>query len=113
MGPALIMRKLASIVGVLLSLPVLAITISWDPAPTNNLVTGYFVYSADAITGPWTCIGSATNGPAPSFYVALQPCQKFFYLTASNWWGESLPSNVFSTPPVAGLVTNTAIKRTP
>lgn len=72
--------------------------------PTNLLSTNliFKVYSSTNVSVPvtnWpltaTVIGTNTNVVLP-----INAQQRFFVLTASNWWGESDFSNVAQTPPV-------------
>ena len=86
------------------------ITLAWD-YPTNELsmTLTFKLYHSETLTLPaaqWTVL---TNIPGTSLQVTVPVTisQHYFYLTASNWWGESDPSNVASTPapPRSGRLT--------
>ncbi len=48
------------------------------------------------------------------FYTNANVEMRFYVVTASNFWGESLTSNVAGTPPPPAAIGNTAtIKKTP
>jgi len=90
------------------------VVLYWDPSPDGTNVEAYYVFSADQATGPWTCIGSTNGWNSTNWELQIQPCEKFFYVLASNFWGVSLPSNVAHTPPPAtNTLTNVSIKRVP
>lgn len=86
------------------------VLLEWEPSPTNQQVTAYYIYRANAVSGPWACVASATT---TNYALAMTPCEAYFYVTASNFWGESVPSNILSTPPVTASKTNVTIKRLP
>lgn len=80
-----------------------SVILSWDANPVDQEVTGYKVYQATAVTGPFTLI---TNTPITSVVLTLTPGKYFWYVTATNFWGESLPSETVHTPAnVSGIVT--------
>lgn len=85
-----------------------ALTLTWDPNPAEDQVTSYQVYQATNVAGPYTLIGSTTN---TSFTLPLPPGRYFFYVTASNFWTESSPSQTVSTPPLAAKVATPKIAR--
>lgn len=85
------------------------ITLQWDANDPVEEVAGYRVYQSTNVAGTYLPIGS-TNGT--SFTVrGLTPGVYFFYVTASNLWGESLPSNTVKTPPPAGAVKKVVITK--
>ena len=69
------------------------VTLCWDAPPCQ--VDLYKVYQAPKVEGPFVFIGGTTN---TSYYLDLTPGAYFWYVTASNYWGESGPSNVTNTP---------------
>lgn len=79
-----------------------SVTLAWD-YPTNELSTNllFKVYSHTNITVPLTNWTVLTNVVGTNLNVAIpmNAQQRFFYVTASNYWGESFPSNVAGTPP--------------
>jgi hypothetical protein len=80
--------------------------------PSNELVNGlsFNFYHSTSLTG-WTLL---TNFPATNttYAITINPGQHFFFVTASNFWGESIPSNITNTPILATVVTNISITRT-
>lgn len=85
------------------------VTLEWDYPEAevcSNMV--FRVYSSTRVDLPLREWPVLTNVPAPALSVSItmEPCQRFFYVTASNWWGESDPSNVASTPapPRSGVL---------
>jgi len=89
-----------TVAAVLLAAPVrTSLTLTWD-YPTNELSGMFFnLYTATSLTPPvvWTL---ATNVAASNLVatnlnvsVPVQPGAAFFFCTASNEFGESIPSN--------------------
>ena len=77
-------------------------TLHWS-YPTNELGTNLWfkIYSTTNVGAPastWplylTVVGTNTQAVFP-----INAEQRFFVVTASNWHGESVFSNVASTPP--------------
>ena len=79
------------------------ITLAWN-YPTNELSTNltFNLYHSLTITNPlpWTVM---TNIVGTNLVCSLNiiPGEHYFYVTASNFWGESVPSNILGLPPVA------------
>lgn len=78
------------------------IGLEWDQ-DTNSIPDVFKLYTATNLNTPitnWTLVAEISGNvyKAAITNIALQ--QSFFLLTASNWWGESLPSNVAGTPPI-------------
>ena len=78
------------------------VTLAWDyplAELTTNLTFKLYHSTNPAIPPtqwtPFTNIVGTNLSAALSIDVGVH----FFFLTASNWWGESDPSNVASTPP--------------
>ena len=73
-------------------------------------VDAFKIYGTNDITAPltnWPLLITVPGNVTQALYI-MQPGQTFFYVTASNFWGESGPSNVTNTPtvatnPVAGI----------
>jgi hypothetical protein len=107
------MKKLILLL-LLVALPSLAalrtnVTLVFD-YPVNELSTNltFKFYSSTNAAAPlasWTLFAAvpATN---TTYTFPLQPQQRFFFVTASNYWAESDPSSVASTPvpPRSGVL---------
>lgn len=72
--------------------------------PTNELSTNltFYIYSHTNISVPLTNWPVLTNVVGTNLSVAfpINAQQRWFFMTASNWWAESLPSEVVGTPPL-------------
>jgi len=109
------MKKLYLALCLLLLVPTLLLsdplTLAWN-YPTNEMSTNltFKMYHSLSVTNPmpWTVV---TNIIGTSLLCSLDVVkgEHYFYVTASNMWGESLPSNVWGSPPVAKTVTNLKI----
>lgn len=86
------------------------VVFAWDG---QGGVDVFRLYSSTNLLVPLTNWTALTNVPGTNFSCAVpvQPGQRFFYLTASNFWGESDPSAVASTPAVPAAGTNLSISR--
>jgi len=92
-------------------LPGVEVGLAWDANPTNEEVLSYQVYQASNVIGPWELVLTVTNTNAT---IRLpSPRRAFWYVTASNYWGESGPSNITNTPSQAGKVNGLGITRPP
>jgi len=89
------------------------VTLRWDYPAAELAGITFKLYSHTNLLVPWATwpvIAVTTNLHA---VVPMQPQQRFFYATASNFWGEtSPPSNSAGTPPPPRSV-NTAIELGP
>lgn len=98
----------------LFSFAVLAadITLVWDANDPVDQIIGYQVYQSTNVGGPYLQIGN-TEGPKSTNFVVrnLTPGVYFFYVTASNIWTESLPSNTVKTPPLPSAVKKLVITK--
>lgn len=83
------------------------VVLTWNANPANQNVTGYKVYQASAAAGPWTSVSTVATNKAT--LLNIQPAVYFFRVTANNSWGESIPSNVVSTPIPAGAPGNVVV----
>lgn len=77
------------------------ITLMWDRSPGDDGTYVYRIYQTNAVDAakPWILVATVTNTNAVPLQVNPAGAW-FFYCTASNFWGESDPSNVASTPPL-------------
>lgn len=98
------------LIALLLSLPVAAatLTFSWNANDPAEEVTGYFLYSATNVTGPYAVLSAA--GTNLSCTITTAPAQMFFFLTASNMWGESLPSDTVHVAKPVSAITNLKLR---
>jgi len=78
------------------------VTLTWDypAADLSPDLTFRIRHSteADLPFAKWSVLTNVA-GTNLSVTLNLEPGQHYFYLTATNWWGESDPSNIASTPP--------------
>lgn len=86
------------------------LTFIWDPNPPDEEVVVYRLYTSSNAVGPFTFCAATTNGTQTTLTItnAVQG-RAFFYLTASNFWGESLASDHVNTPTFAGSVKGTSL----
>jgi hypothetical protein len=78
------------------------ITLAWIPANTPSTNFIYKIYSSTNILQPptnWSVYATA-SGSVSNITLPIDANQRWFVMTASNWWGESSFSNVASTPPI-------------
>jgi hypothetical protein len=86
------------------------VLLEWEPSPSDQAVECYKVYQATNVDGPFCHVGTV---PAPAtnwIGIDLTPGVYFWYVTASNFWGESEASNKANTPAPPRKVNGTAIK---
>jgi hypothetical protein len=85
------------------------VTLVWnDPNPADADVAGYRVYQQTNAALPFIYVGS-TN--VTNFVVkGLAPGKYYWYVTCSNFWGESLQSNQAHTPAAVVGVTNLTVR---
>jgi hypothetical protein len=67
----------------------------------------YIIYSAPEAAGPWSKVAHLSE---TTWTITAVGERMFYYVTASNAWGESDPSHVTNTPCRAGLVRSMQIK---
>lgn len=86
------------------------VTLEWNGSPSVEEVKGYAIWHATNIAGPWeritNSIGTETNAT-----VNVPVGVHFFFVTATNFWGESEPSNIAWTPPKASAIEKVKIER--
>jgi hypothetical protein len=78
------------------------IGLQWDQA-TNSAPDLFKLYTTTDISTPltdWKLVATVSGEIHNITISNIEPIQAYFYLVASNWWGESLPSNVAQTPPI-------------
>jgi len=90
------------------SSPLQNITFEWQYTDTNIVDAFYIHYSPDLNTPltnwPVLAVAPATQSSYTNyvvntnFTVPILPGAYFFYVTASNFWGESMPSNSTNVP---------------
>lgn len=85
-----------------------AVQLSWPANDHSQQITAYNVYTAANHNGPFTPVGST---PGTTLTVAVTPGVSFFYVTASNFWGETDPGTIVNTPAVPSKVNGVTIKR--
>jgi len=102
------MKKLLTVLGLVALVAIAAppsgkVTLVWD-YPTNEMTTNLWfnLYHSTNITVPLANWPLMTNIVGTTNLVKIQvvPGEHYFYVTASNWWAESPPSNVAATPPL-------------
>ncbi len=80
-----------------------SVTFAWDYQKSNmtpDLVFKLYGTSNSALpVTNWTLL-TTVFGTNLQVVVDVLPGAQFFVLTASNFWGESDPSNVIATPPL-------------
>lgn len=77
------------------------ITFTWGPYSPSELNTNltFRIYSSFDVAVPLTNWALFTNASGvTNITVAMTPTNRYFFITASNLWGESSPSAVASTP---------------
>jgi hypothetical protein len=71
--------------------------LAWDPNDPREEAQ-YIIYSAPEVSGPWV---KAAHLSDTTWNIAAVGERQFYYVTASNAWGESDPSNITNTPCLA------------
>ena len=99
------MRTLLTVLSVALPLCAADLRLEWDPSANAD---AYNVYQSTNVAGPWQCVGT-TSGT--NYILTVEPAAYFFFVTASNFWGESGPSNLASTPAKCDSVKGTRVLR--
>jgi hypothetical protein len=98
------------------TLPSGSVTLAWD-YPTNELSPNltFNLYSTTNVTASVTSWPLLTNivGTNLQASITVQPGQRFFVMTASNFWMESEFSNVVYVPPLPAVGSNLNIRRNP
>lgn len=68
------------------------VKLAWDANDPAEEVIAYRLYQATNITGLWVVVQVVTTNAATVSLPA--PGRYFWYVTASNFWTESGPSNI-------------------
>lgn len=78
------------------------ITFTWvyptNLTPDDSLVFKIYSSASANAPKPWAVMSTAPSTQR-SLVVSVAPSQKYYYIAASNFWGEADPSNVVGTPP--------------
>lgn len=101
------------LIPVLLALPLVAadLQFAWDPNDPAEEITAYRLYAATNVLGPFTFVASTTNGGQTNLILTnAVRGQAFYYLTAANFWTNSEPGEIVSTPKLASAVGRTAVR---
>ena len=87
------------------------VSFTWD-YDTNSVVDAFKLYTSTNVNAPstnWTLIGTVSSSIRAINLSNVAPAQAWYFVTASNMWGESLPSNIVGTPQPPNAVTNLRI----
>lgn len=82
------------------------VTFTWDN-DTNSVVDAFKLYTSTDITVPitnWTLVATVSGDVRSIAISNIAAQQAWFYATASNWWGESPPSNIAGIPQPPSVV---------
>lgn len=85
-----------------------SVQLSWPANDPSQQIVTYNVYTSASKSGPFTPVGST---PGTTLNEVVTPGVSYFYVTASNFWGETDPGTIVSTPAVPSRVNNVTIKR--
>ncbi len=99
--------------GVLFAPPNGHIRLTWDYPAAEMTDTTFNVHYSTDLAVPMTSWLVMTNVSTTNVDLTITPGKMFFYVTATNFWGESDPSNVVHTPGVYQNAVNLQIQKTP
>lgn len=102
------MKRLIALLLCALPLGAATVTLMWDASPGPQEVDGYRVYQSTNIAGPWSLVATTT---ATNVSLNVTQAAYFWYVTATNFWGESDPSNLAHTPDNIRSVNKTKVTR--
>lgn len=106
------MKSLALLLTILFALSTYAadLVLVWNASAAADETTSYNIYVSTGDTAPFSIFATTTN---TTFTITnIVPGRFLIYVTATNLWGESLPSNTVKTPPgKPGPVTLTITKK--
>jgi hypothetical protein len=90
------MKKLVLLFLIGLTTRAADLTLGWTASPSADETLFYRLYMAIGGSGTFSFYGSTTN--LQLTVTNLTPGVYQFYATATNMWGESIPSNIVKTP---------------
>lgn len=111
MKKLLLLLPLFLLLNTLFATPNGRIRLQWDASTETNVT--YNVYAHTNLLLPYTQWAMLTNVAATYVDLDIIPGRYFFYVTATNFWGESDPSNLVSTPGVATSGGNFRVTKLP
>lgn len=107
------MKIAAFILAVALSSHAADLRLAWDYAPeelgTNMVFKLYSHTNANEPATNWAV--TILPGTGTTARVVMIPERRFWFVTASNFWGESGPSNIAGAPNPATNVTGLKLSR--
>lgn len=71
----------------------------YTSADLSNPITNWSVYTNVSGSNSWTAEMESNNVVYAVSNVSAQLSQQYWFVTASNFFGESLPSNTVTSPP--------------
>lgn len=89
-----------------------SVTFIWDNPNQAGLVYRIYGTNNPSAPTPWPLVATITapsvlpGGTNLAYSITMTPGAMAFYMTASNFWGESPFSGVASTPPVPPQLNN-------
>lgn len=90
-----------------------SVSLTWD-YDTNNVPDVFKLYTSTNLALPttnWTLVGSVSGAIQNISITNINQQQQWFFVTASNWWGESDPSNIAGIPQPPSVVGNLQISK--
>jgi hypothetical protein len=91
------------------------VTLAWDPYPAASTDMVFKLYHSVDLAIPLSAwqVMTGVAGSSTQVTVNIMPGPHFFFLTASNFWGESDASNIALTPTVPRLTNTVTIRKGP
>lgn len=90
-----------------------SVSLTWD-YDTNSVPDVFKLYSGTDLLVPmneWPLVATVSGNVHNITVSNLAPQQAWFYVTASNWFGESVPSNLAGVPQPPSAVSNLRISQ--
>jgi hypothetical protein len=103
------MKPILLLLALAISATAAELQFAWDPNATNEQIIAYRLYSSPNVAGPYTLAAETGTNTTATITNAILG-QAFYYMTASNFWGESERSIGVSTPAVALPVNTLSLK---
>ncbi len=100
---------LVSALALVLTIHAADIQFGWLASATVDPTISYNLYWSTNMTAPFVLYGNTTN--LTITVTNLTPAVYRFYVTATNIWGESVPSNMVQTPPGRPSAVTITIKK--